>query len=141
MEYEKILRDFVKMIEQAQVEQRFYTEKLKEAEAKECDILHQIEFGKPSERNKWATQLSRVLQERRFALDKLKLVDAIVKYAEENKPAVKKTEMVLGEVRKNVKLMKNRKYSPRILTNLTMEGLGKPKKKKKVVVEPESMDE
>ena len=123
MDYEIVLRDFIKAMDTAQKENRFFTEKLQKYEGAQQDLLHQIEFGKWKDRDKWATQLAHIRQQRRYAKDKLRLVESIVLFAEENKANIKKVEMVLGDVRKQTKLMKTRTYLPRVIKNLTMEGL------------------
>ena len=123
MKYEGILRDFIKAVDTAQKENRFYAEKLSEYEGAQQDLLHQIEFGSWKDRDKWATKLAHIRQQRRYAKDKITLTEPIVLFAEENKAFIKKVEMVLGDVRKQTKLMKNRKYRPRVIKDLTMEGI------------------
>lgn len=123
MNYENVLRDFIKAVDTAQRENRFYTEKLSEYEGAQQDLLHQIEFGKWKDRDKWATKLAHVRQQRRYAKDKIALTEPIMLFAEENKAFIKKSEMVLGEVRKQTRLMKNRKYLPRVIKDLTIENI------------------
>lgn len=120
-DYENILRDFVKALKSAQAENKYYFTKVNELNKAQEDILHQIEFGNPKERNKWATKLSNIRKERRFAKDRVAVTGALRKYADDNQPQIKSIERLLGEVRKEQDGLKGRKYSPRVLKNLTIE--------------------
>lgn len=120
-DYQTVLRDFIKATKTAQSEYKYYYAKVGELEKATLDILHQIELGKSGERNKWATKLSEVRKERRFAKDRIAVTEPFKKYAEENQPLIKGVERLLGEVRKEQDKLKDRKYAPRILKNLTID--------------------
>ena len=120
-DYQNILRDFIKAMKSAQAEHKYYSTKTTELEKATQDILHQIELGIPKERNKWATKLSEIRKERRFAKDRVAVTEPLKNYAEQNQPIIKSIERLLGEVRKEQDKLKGRKYLPRIIKNLTID--------------------
>lgn len=119
-DYEVVLKDFVKAIQTAQSEHKFYYDKVNELDKATNDILHQIELGKSAERNKWATKLSEIRKERRYAKDIVAVAEPIKKYVAENPAQIKAIERLLGEVRKEQKHLKERKYTARVIKNLTI---------------------
>ncbi len=119
-DYEKIIREFIKAIQTAQSENTFYFERVNELDKATQDLLHQIELGKPSERGKWATKLADVRKERRFAKDRASITEPIVVFADNNLPQIKAIERLLGDVRKENSKLKDRKYSPKVIKNLTI---------------------
>lgn len=119
-DYENILRDFIKAMKSAQSEYKFYYAKVNELDKATSDILHQFELGNAKERNKWATKLAEIRKERRYAKDKTALAEPINRYMTENHAQVKTIERLLGEVRKEQDCLKDRKYSARVIKNLTI---------------------
>lgn len=119
-DYETILRDFVKAINQVKAEYRFYTDKVVELDKATQDILHQLELGDRSERNKWTTKLVQTRKERRYAKDKTIELQPLFTYAEQSMPDVKKVERLLGDYRKEKSKLKDRKYSARVIKNLSI---------------------
>ena len=119
-DYDRILRDFTKAINQARAEHRFYKEKVEELDKATQDILHQLELGDNKERSKWTTKLVQVRKERRYAKDMTIALLPIANYAENSMPEVKKVERLLGDYRKEKTKLKDRKYSARVVKNLSI---------------------
>ena len=119
-DYDRILRDFTKAINQARAEHRFYKEKVEELDKATQDILHQLELGDNKERSKWTTKLVQVRKERRYAKDTTIALLPIANYAENSMPDVKKVERLLGDYRKEKSKLKDRKYSARVVKNLSI---------------------
>lgn len=119
-DYERILRDFIKATKSAQSEYKYYYAKVNELDKATGDILHQFELGDSKERAKWATKLSSIRKERRYAKDMVAVTEPINKYVAENQAQIKGIERLLGEVRKQGEGLKGRKYSARVLKNLTI---------------------
>lgn len=119
-DYDRILRDFTKAINQAKAEHRFYREKVEELDKATQDILHQLELGDNKERSKWTTRLVQVRKERRYAKDMVITLTPIANYADSSMPDVKKVERLLGDYRKEKSKLKDRKYSARVVKNLTI---------------------
>ena len=74
-DYDRILRDFTKAINQVKAEYRFYTDKVVELDKATQDILHQLELGDRLERSKWTTKLVQTRKERRYAKDALTITE------------------------------------------------------------------
>jgi len=121
--YDDILKDFIKSMNTAKQEYEFYSNKVTQLDRATQDLLHQIELGSTKERNKWATQLSQTRKERRYAKDKADELEPIYDYIKGYQPHIKNIERLLGDVRKKKNLLKNRKYSPKVIKNLTMPNL------------------
>lgn len=119
-DYDRILRDFTKAINQVKAEYRFYTDKVVELDKATQDILHQLELGDRSERSKWTTKLVQTRKERRYAKDKTIELQPLFIYAEQSMPDVKKVERLLGDYRKEKSKLKDRKYSARVVKNLSI---------------------
>lgn len=88
------------------------------------DLLHQIELGSYEDRNKFATQLSKVRKKRREHKDFIDINESlhILLNSKEYVHVYRTLEQLLGAIRKQEKYVQNeRSYNPRILTNLTIE--------------------
>lgn len=88
------------------------------------DLLHQIEFGEYKERGKFATQLAKVRRERRLHKDFLEIHKPLYEYIQTREfiKVRRDLEEILGKMRKEEnKVMTQRVYRPRILTNLTIK--------------------
>lgn len=119
-DYDRILRDFTKAINRAKAEHRFYKEKVEELDKATQDILHQLELGDNKERSRWTTKLVQVRKERRYAKDMTIALLPIASYTENSMPDVKKVERLLGDYRKEKSKLKDRKYSARVVKNLSI---------------------
>lgn len=76
------------------------------------DILHSLElYTHPyHQKAKLAGKLVEVRQRRRTAKNAMGVYGPIVKWAEENKAVIKSLERLLGEIRKEENIQKNRCY-------------------------------
>ena len=83
------------------------------------DYLHSLELDnlKCAERSKIATKLAQNRKERRYYKDKIEIYQPIIDFLDDdkNKKVSRKLEQVLGQVRKQEKIHKNRFYIPRVL--------------------------
>ena len=83
------------------------------------DYLHSLELDnlKCAERSKIATKLAQNRKERRYYKDKIEIYQPIIEFLDDdnNKKVIRKLEQVLGQVRKQEKIHKNRFYIPRVL--------------------------
>lgn len=123
MDYETILRDFVKAMKSAQSEHDYYYAKVNELDKATDDILHQFELGTPKDRGRFSTKLALIRKQRRFAKDRVAMTKPINVFATAHNADIKAIERLLGDVRKERKNMQVRTYKPKVLKDLAFEGV------------------
>lgn len=129
IDYEKVLRDFVKAVQTASSEHKYYYDLVGKYDKGSQDYIHQIELGKASERAKYATRFARHLEERRFVKDKVARTAPIAQWLNDNQAQFKAIERLLGDVRRETDKLKNRKYKARVVQDLSICKEDEPKKK------------
>lgn len=99
--------------------------KYEESEVVRCDeatqdLLHQLELGSYRERQKTTTQLVHLRKQRRKSKDVLLVTEPLIKLLEqpESIKFIRQLQQVLGETRKVENKLKNRSYTPRVITTI-----------------------
>lgn len=111
--YSKPIEEFLAYIRQAKEQNQFAKNTEREKENETQDILHRLELSNDKYHitAKLAKKLREVRQERRHAKDTVSLTEPILAWSENNKPAIRSLEKLLGELRKSEKLIENRFYT------------------------------
>lgn len=100
--------------------------KVNETDKATQDLLHQLELGSVKERNKTATLLSKVRKERRYYKDIVTVLQPLmdlVETAEAERFFNLFKSKTLGETRKAEKMIENRQYFPRVVTDIEIAKL------------------
>lgn len=100
--------------------------KVNETDKATQDLLHQLELGSVKERNKTATLLSKVRKERRYYKDIVTVLQPLmdlVGTAEAERFFNLFKSKTLGETRKAEKMIENRQYFPRVVTDIEIAKL------------------
>ena len=113
------ISDICKLLENAQKDYQWNTEKLIEMDRLTQDYLHKLELDdlKYEERAKIATQLAKCRKERRSHKDTVQTLEPLVQYlgTEKGRQLFNLLREVLGKTRKVEERMENRVYYPRVL--------------------------
>lgn len=118
--YSYELERFIKVLKQSQLDYQYHFENVGKKDKETQDLLHQIELGKSSDRDKAATKLARVRKERRVSKDIVENIEPIIKYLDENKRLLSTYSQLLGQIRKAEKSHQGRVYKAKIRDDLTI---------------------
>lgn len=112
------LSSLLKEIRELQNQYAFSQGRIDDLELLQGDLLHKIEFnaGIASERNKIATQLKKMRNERRKHKEMVELHKELIVFLNDNQSQVKRLEKILGNMRKIEEMQSNRQYKPRSMT-------------------------
>lgn len=112
----EIITDFLNLIHESSKKYEIAAEKIGNADKATIDLLHSIEFTTSyGERNKLATTLHAVRNDRRYYKDIKEEAEVIVEYFQGNKKAINQLKEMLGQLRKVEKYHENRSYIPRYI--------------------------
>lgn len=112
------LSSLLKEIRELQNQYAFSQGRIDDLELLQGDLLHKIEFnaGTASERNKIATQLKKMRNERRKHKEMVELHRELIVFLNDNQSQIKRLEKVLGNMRRIEEMQSNRQYKPRSMT-------------------------
>lgn len=118
--FSQIYKTFLDSVKQIQTSYAYESKMLQVHEQETQDLLHQLELGSYSERRKTATRLANVRKERRYSKDVVNVLQPMVELlgTPEGVKFIKQLQIVLGETRKIENSMQNRRYTPRVITDL-----------------------
>lgn len=126
IEVEELLKLMKQFFENVDKEQQDLREELSEKQLEQEDLLHEIELSdlNAAESAKVMKKLKQVRKERRVIKNDLERIGLIQHFTEKynNKFICNEIAMLLKELRKQKENQDNRKYSPRVLTNLKVGG-------------------
>lgn len=126
IEVEELLKLMKQFFENVDKEQQDLREELSEKQLEQEDLLHEIELSdlNAAESAKVMKKLKQVRKERRVIKNDLERIGLIQHFTEKynNKFICNEIAMLLKELRKQKEVQDNRKYSPRVLTDLKVGG-------------------
>lgn len=104
-----------------------YTKLVERADKATQDILHKMELDNLSsnEKIKYSTKLQNIRRDRRYFKDKVEalqdLMDKFIGFGQSFNGNVNKMGNIAGNSRKSYLNRENRKYTPRVITDLVIE--------------------
>lgn len=113
------LSNVLKYFRETEQLHKFAIGRIGELEQLQNDLLHKIEINcaNVAERNKVATALRKCRVERRKYKDKVELMNGLIEFIDNNRPAIKKLEKILGSMRQVEENQDKRTYKPRVMTS------------------------
>lgn len=113
--YSQTIETFLNFLKNCESENHIAIENLSSCEKEQQNLLHELELNdlNYNGRAKVATQISRMRHHRRNSKDTIELTKEIMNFCNEQKPAIKKLERILGEIRKYENFMETRTYKRR----------------------------
>ena len=118
--YSKQIEAINKFIEQINKDYEFYGQQLQTKSQEVNDLEHEIELDTYDEFEKKARALRKVLKERRESKDIVGLLQPMIECLDKHKSLQHDLADVLGKVRKEEKYQNNRKYKPKVRTDMTI---------------------
>lgn len=113
--YSQSIEEFLNFLRNCESENHIAIENLSSCEKEQQNLLHELELDdlNYNERAKVATKISKMRHERRNSKDAIELTKEIINFCSEQKPAIKKLERILGDIRKYENFMETRTYKRR----------------------------
>lgn len=129
MQVSKQLESFLDFYRDAKIDYNYALEQLNKCQDYTQDILHSLELDKLSysERCKLMTKLTACRKDRRYWKDRVEELEPLISVfsttdsskkqeAERNARVINSLQEALGQIRKQEKYHKDRKYTPKIFT-------------------------